>query len=108
MITLSGQTLSGGEVQRLAIARLFLKHAPIWILDEPTTALDIYHTDKVMEAIHQTVQTLIVATHDLRLLPHFDRIIVMQDGVILEDGSYQALLNKTNGYLHQMVAINAD
>lgn len=108
MITLSGQTLSGGEVQRLAIARLFLKHAPIWILDEPTTALDIYHTDKVMEAIHQTAQTLIVATHDLRLLPHFDRIIVMQDGVILEDGSYQALLNKTNGYLHQMVAINAD
>lgn len=108
MITLSGQTLSGGEVQRLAIARLFLKHAPIWILDEPTTALDIYHTDKVMETIHQTAQTLIVATHDLRLLPHFDRIIVMQDGVILEDGSYQALLNKTNGYLHQMVAINAD
>lgn len=108
MITLSGQTLSGGEVQRLAIARLFLKHAPIWILDEPTTAWDIYHTDKVMEAIHQTAQTLIVATHDLRLLPHFDRIIVMQDGVILEDGSYQALLNKTNGYLHQMVAINAD
>ncbi|MBN6203210.1 thiol reductant ABC exporter subunit CydC [Staphylococcus saprophyticus] len=108
MITLSGQTLSGGEVQRLAIARLFLKHAPIWILDEPTTALDIYHTDKVMEAIHQTAQTLIVATHDLRLLPHFDRIIVMQDGVILEDGSYQALLNKTNGYLHQMVAINAE
>lgn len=108
MITLSGQTLSGGEVQRLAIARLFLKHAPIWILDEPTTALDIYNTDKVMEAIHQTAQTLIVATHDLRLLPHFDRIIVMQDGVILEDGSYQALLNKTNGYLHQMLAINAD
>lgn len=108
MITLSGQTLSGGEVQRLAIARLFLKHAPIWILDEPTTALDIYHTDKVMEEIHQTAQTLIVATHDLRLLPHFDRIIVMQDGVILEDGSYQALLNKTNGYLHQMLAINAD
>ncbi|MDW3887144.1 thiol reductant ABC exporter subunit CydC [Staphylococcus saprophyticus] len=108
MITLSGQTLSGGEVQRLAIARLFLKHAPIWILDEPTTALDIYHTDKVMEVIHQTAQTLIVATHDLRLLPHFDRIIVMQDGVILEDGSYKALLNKTNGYLHQMVAINAD
>ncbi|NWK84067.1 thiol reductant ABC exporter subunit CydC [Staphylococcus sp. GSSP0090] len=108
VVTLSGQTLSGGEIQRLAIARLFLKTAPIWILDEPTTALDIYHTDQVMEAIHQNAQTLIVATHDLRLLPQFDRIIVMQEGVIVEDGSYQTLLNKTNGYLQQMVSINAN
>lgn len=106
IITLSGQTLSGGEIQRLALARLFLKDAPVWILDEPTTALDIYHTDKVMEAIHNKADTLIVATHDLQLLPQFDRIIVMQDGVILEDDCYQTLLNKTNGYLKQMVAIN--
>ncbi|MBO1206552.1 thiol reductant ABC exporter subunit CydC [Staphylococcus nepalensis] len=104
-ITLSGNTLSGGEIQRLGIARLLLKEAPIWILDEPTTALDIYHTNLVMEEIHKQAQTLIVATHDLRLLPKFDEIAVMVDGEIIEYGDYQSLL-ANKGYLYQMVTIN--
>lgn len=104
-ITLSGNTLSGGEIQRLGIARLLLKEAPIWILDEPTTALDIYHTNLVMEEIHKQAQTLIVATHDLRLLPKFDKIAVMVDGEIIEYGDYQSLL-ANKGYLYQMVTIN--
>lgn len=104
-ITLSGNTLSGGEIQRLGIARLLLKEAPIWILDEPTTALDIYHTNLVMEEIHKQAQTLIVATHDLRLLSKFDKIAVMVDGEIIEYGDYQSLL-ATKGYLYQMVTIN--
>src|SRR5699024_3344296 len=99
-ITLSGNTLSGGEIQRLGIARLLLKEAPIWILDEPTTALDIYHTNLVMEEIHKQAQTLIVATHDLRLLPKFDKIAVMVDGEIIEYGDYQSLL-ANKGYLYQ-------
>ena len=103
-ITLSGNTLSGGEIQRLGIARLLLKEAPIWILDEPTTALDIYHTNLVMEEIHKQAQTLIVATHDLRLLPKFDKIAVMVDGEIIEYGDYQSLL-ANKGYLYQMVTI---
>ncbi|MCY1037359.1 thiol reductant ABC exporter subunit CydC [Staphylococcus nepalensis] len=104
-ITLSGNTLSGGEIQRLGIARLLLKEAPIWILDEPTTALDIYHTNLVMEEIHKQAQTLIVATHDLRLLPKFDKIAVMVDGEIIEYGDYQSLL-ANKGYLYQMITIN--
>ena len=91
-ITLSGNTLSGGEIQRVGIARLLLKEAPIWVLDEPTTALDIYHTNLVMDEIHKQSQTLIVATHDLRLLPKFDKIMVMVDGEIIEYGDYQSLL----------------
>ncbi|MFH4907299.1 thiol reductant ABC exporter subunit CydC [Staphylococcus cohnii] len=104
-ITLSGNTLSGGEIQRIGIARLLLKEAPIWVLDEPTTALDIYHTNLVMDEIHKQSQTLIVATHDLRLLPKFDKIMVMVDGEIIEYGDYQSLLSN-KGYLYQMVMLN--
>lgn len=107
VITLSGQTLSGGEIQRLALARLLLKPSSLWILDEPTTALDVHHTNVVMDLIHKHAETLVVATHDLRLLPHFDKVIVMQEGTILEEGSYETLTTKENGYLQQMVKINA-
>ncbi|WP_336832314.1 thiol reductant ABC exporter subunit CydC [Staphylococcus pseudoxylosus] len=107
VITLSGQTLSGGEIQRLALARLLLKPASLWILDEPTTALDVYHTNVVMDLVHKQAETLVVATHDLRLLPNFDKIIVMQEGAILEEGSYETLATKENGYLQQMLKINA-
>lgn len=104
-ITLSGNTLSGGEIQRLGLARLLLKQAPLWILDEPTTALDITHTDAIMEKIHTVAETLIVATHDLRLLPHFDKIIVMIEGHIVESGDYHTLI-ANKGYLYQMLQIN--
>ncbi|MDW8546050.1 thiol reductant ABC exporter subunit CydC [Staphylococcus pseudoxylosus] len=107
VITLSGQTLSGGEIQRLALARLLLKPASLWILDEPTTALDVHHTNVVMDLVHKQAETLVVATHDLRLLPNFDKIIVMQEGAILEEGSYETLATKENGYLQQMIKINA-
>ncbi|MDW8799462.1 thiol reductant ABC exporter subunit CydC [Staphylococcus pseudoxylosus] len=107
VITLSGQTLSGGEIQRLALARLLLKPASLWILDEPTTALDVHHTNVVMDLVHKQAETLVVATHDLRLLPNFDKIIVMQEGAILEEGSYETLATKENGYLQQMLKINA-
>ncbi|WP_186335373.1 thiol reductant ABC exporter subunit CydC [Staphylococcus xylosus] len=107
VITLSGQTLSGGEIQRLALARLLLKPSSLWILDEPTTALDVHHTNVVMDLVHKHAKTLVVATHDLRLLPHFDKVIVMQEGTILEEGSYETLTTKENGYLQQMVKINA-
>ncbi|MGW7975216.1 thiol reductant ABC exporter subunit CydC [Staphylococcus xylosus] len=107
VITLSGQTLSGGEIQRLALARLLLKPSSLWILDEPTTALDVHHTNVVMDLVHKQAETLVVATHDLRLLPNFDKIIVMQEGAILEEGSYETLATKENGYLQQMIKINA-
>ncbi|RIP35976.1 thiol reductant ABC exporter subunit CydC [Staphylococcus gallinarum] len=104
-VTLSGNTLSGGEIQRLGLARLLLKQAPLWILDEPTTALDVTHTDAMMKLIHSVAETLIVATHDLRLLPQFDKIIVMAEGNIVECGDYQTLI-ANRGYLYQMLQIN--
>jgi len=105
-ITLTADTLSGGEKQRLALARLFLKQAPIWILDEPTTALDVYHTDVIMENIQRQAETLIIATHDIRLLSQFDKIVVMQSGEIVEVGSYPDLLNQADSYLRKIMMLN--
>ncbi|MBO0928473.1 amino acid ABC transporter ATP-binding/permease protein [Staphylococcus sp. 30400_3112M30941] len=106
-LDLNGSTLSGGEIQRLAIARMMLKeHSKTWILDEPSTALDQQNTTKVMDLIEEQAQTLIVATHDLNLLSRFDTIIVMINGKIVEKGNYQQLLAE-QGALWNMIQYNA-
>jgi ATP-binding cassette subfamily C protein CydC len=104
-LDLSGNNVSGGELQRISIARLLLKESDLWIMDEPTTALDIYNTDKIMSVIHDYAETLVVATHDLRLLPYFDEIIVMVEGEIIERGSYDKLITQ-RGYLYEVFKLN--
>ncbi|EGQ2848650.1 amino acid ABC transporter ATP-binding/permease protein [Staphylococcus pseudintermedius] len=84
-VTFNRNTLSGGEFQRLALARLMLREASIWLLDEPTTALDIENTKDVMRQIHQQAETLVVATHDVQYLAQFDRIIQMKEGKVIGD-----------------------
>lgn len=106
-IDLDGHTLSGGEIQRLAIARMLLKDtASTWILDEPTTALDKQNSLKVMDLIEAHAETLIVATHDLTLLSRFETVIVMINGKIVEKGNYQQLL-ANQGALWNMIQYNA-
>lgn len=104
-ITLDGNTLSGGEMQRIALGRLFLKGSPIWLLDEPTTALDEDNTKQVMQLIDEQVETLVIATHDLKLLPYFDKIVVLIDGQIKEQGSYDEL-SHVNHYLSRLLKMN--
>lgn len=104
-LELSGNNVSGGELQRISIARLMLKESDLWVMDEPTTALDISNTDKIMALIHDYAETLVVATHDLRLLPHFDEIIVMVEGEIIERGSYDKLTSQ-QGYLYDVLKLN--
>ncbi|MFS4465571.1 amino acid ABC transporter ATP-binding/permease protein [Staphylococcus haemolyticus] len=104
-ITLDGNTLSGGEVQRIALGRLFLKGSSIWLLDEPTTALDEDNTKQVMQLIDEQVETLVIATHDLKLLPYFDKIVVLIDGQIKEQGSYDEL-SHGNHYLSRLLKMN--
>lgn len=104
-ITLDGNTLSGGEMQRIALGRLFLKGSPIWLLDEPTTALDEDNTKQVMQLIDEQVETLVIATHDLKLLPYFDKIVVLIDGQIKEQGSYNEL-SHGNHYLSRLLKMN--
>lgn len=104
-ITMSGEGLSGGELQRICLARLFLRTAPVWLIDEPTRALDWHNSHHVMQRLFTESETLIVATHDLELLPQFNRIIVMIEGQIIESGTYDSLLQQ-HGALYDMVTLN--
>ena len=88
-----GVKLSGGQRQRLAIARAFLRNAPILLLDEATSALDSESEAAVQRALERLMQgrTVIAVAHRLSTLARFDRIVVMQDGRILQDGTPREL-----------------
>lgn len=83
-----GVMLSGGQRQRLGIARAFLKDAPILILDEATSALDTQSEAEIQDALNQLIQgrTVVAVAHRLSTLANFERIVVLRDGQIVEDG----------------------
>lgn len=103
-----GIKLSGGQRQRIAIARAFLKNAPILILDEATSALDSLTEKYIQESLHELMRgkTVIVIAHRLSTLAEMDRILVFERGQIIEDESHQELLNLNGQYakLWQMQA----
>jgi len=89
-----GVKLSGGEKQRIAIARAFLEDAPIIILDEATSALDSLTEKEVQAAIFELIEhkTAIVIAHRLATILHMDRIVVLESGAIIEEGTHEELL----------------
>jgi ABC-type multidrug transport system fused ATPase/permease subunit len=89
-----GMTLSGGQRQRIGIARALIRDNPILILDEPTAALDAESEHLVVEALERLVvgRTVIAIAHRLSTLRNADKIIVVKDGVVAEDGAHQQLL----------------
>jgi len=95
-----GVKLSGGQRQRIAIARAFLKNAPILILDEATSQLDSITENLIQESLTNLMQdkTTIVIAHRLSTLKHMDRILVFDTGRIVEDGSHQELLDLNGSY----------
>jgi subfamily B ATP-binding cassette protein MsbA len=102
----SGARLSGGERQRVSIARAILKNAPILILDEATSSLDTESEREVQQAIENLVQsrTTFVIAHRLSTIRNAHRIIVIQDGAIVEEGTHDTLLPLGGVYkmLHDM------
>lgn len=95
-----GIKLSGGERQRVAIARAMLKDAPILILDEATSSLDSVSEGYIQEALWELMRnrTTIVIAHRLSTIQHLDRIVVLEDGKIVEDGNHKDLLEKKGQY----------
>lgn len=94
-----GIKLSGGERQRVAIARAILKKAPILIFDEATSSLDSYSESLIQDALENLMKdsTTIVIAHRLSTVKKMDRIIAMQDGKIVEEGTHDELANKESG-----------
>ena len=105
-----GILLSGGERQRIAIARAILQDAPILILDEATSALDSEAEFAIQQALSNLMQnkTVIAIAHRLSTLRSMDRIIVLDNGQIIEDDTPKNLLKKKNGTFKHFYSLQAD
>ena len=104
-----GATLSGGQRQRIGIARALIRDNPILILDEPTAALDAESEHLVIEALERlmTGRTVITIAHRLSTLRSADKVIVIQDGVVTEEGTHDELL-KLCGIYAQLCRLQFD
>jgi ABC-type multidrug transport system fused ATPase/permease subunit len=95
-----GAQISGGERQRISIARAFLKDAPILILDEPTSSVDLRTEGVIFDALDRLMQgrTTFLITHRIASIRHADRILVMEAGKLVEQGSHEELLRHSGLY----------
>lgn len=101
-----GVKLSGGQKQRIAIARAILKNAQILILDEATSSLDSQTETEIQNSINEILEksniTIIAIAHRLSTIKNLDRIVVMEKGKIIENGSFEELIAKENGRFKEM------
>lgn len=98
----NGATLSGGERQRLSIARALLKDAPVILMDEATASLDVENETLVQEAISNLVKnkTVLIIAHRMRTVAGADKIVVLKDGIVAEQGTPKELIGKNGIYRH--------
>jgi len=104
----NGAKLSGGERQRISIARALLKNAPIVLLDEATASLDVENETKVQDALSRLLsgKTVLVIAHRMRTVAAADKIVVLSDGKVAEQGSPDELMNKNGMYAHMAMLQN--
>ena len=105
----NGAKLSGGERQRISIARALLKDAPIVLLDEATASLDVENETKVQEALSRLLRgkTVLVIAHRMRTVEAADKIVVLADGKVAEEGSPAALLANEGSMFRRMASLQA-
>ena len=105
----NGSTLSGGECQRLSIARALLKDAPVILLDEATASLDVDSETQIQEAISELVsgKTVLVIAHRMRTIEAADQIVVLDKGVVAEKGNHDTLMKK-NGLYRKLVDLQTE
>ncbi len=103
----NGSTLSGGERQRISIARALLKDAPIVLLDEATASVDAENETKIQAGISELVKnrTVLIIAHRMRTVANADKIVVLKDGRVVEQGTPRELLKKPDGVYKNMVEL---
>ena len=101
--------LSGGERQRISIARALLKDAPIVLLDEATASLDVENETKVQGALSRLLsgKTVLVIAHRMRTVEAADKIVVLKDGTVAEEGSPKELYNDEKGIFRRMADLQS-
>ncbi|MBQ6264974.1 MAG: ABC transporter ATP-binding protein [Clostridia bacterium] len=106
----NGAKLSGGERQRISIARALLKNAPIVLLDEATASLDVENETKVQGALSHLLngKTVLVIAHRMRTVSGADKIIVLKEGSVAEQGSPEELLGREDSIFRHMAMLQAD
>lgn len=102
MIGENGCELSGGERQRISIARAFLKNAPIILLDEATASLDVENETLIQSALSELIKdkTVIVIAHRMRTVANADKIVVLKEGIVAEEGTPEELMKNNGIYKH--------
>lgn len=102
-------TIAREQKQRIAIARVFLKNAPILLLDEATSSLDSMTENEIQETLNQVMlgKTTLVIAHRLATLKKMDRILVFDQGKIIEDGPLQLLLQNKGGIFYKLWQMQA-
>lgn len=100
----NGSELSGGERQRISIARAFLKDAPVILLDEATASLDAENETVIQEALSKLIKgkTVLIIAHRMRTIANADHIVVLQNGVVAEEGTPEELTKKAGIYAHMI------
>lgn len=104
MIGENGSELSGGERQRISIARAFLKDAPIILMDEATASLDVDNESAIQESISKLIQnkTVLIIAHRMRTVDGVDKIVVLKDGAVAEQGTPEQLKQQNGIYKHMV------
>ena len=102
MIGENGCELSGGERQRVSIARAFLKNAPIILLDEATASLDVENETAIQQALSRLIQnkTVLIIAHRMRTVSGADKVVVLADGIVKEQGAPDELMKQNGIYKH--------
>lgn len=100
----NGCELSGGERQRISIARAFLKNAPIILLDEATASLDVENETLIQESLSKLIEnkTVLIIAHRMRTVAGADKIVVLSEGTVVEQGNSDMLLKKNGMYAHMV------
>jgi ABC-type multidrug transport system fused ATPase/permease subunit len=95
-----GILLSGGQKQRISIARVFLKNPPVLIFDEATSALDNQSEELIRESMERLCKgrTTLIIAHRLSTVKHAEKLFAMKNGILVEEGSHEELLQKEDGY----------